>query len=217
MLRTSILVSRFAFGNSSSSSAAVNSKPHVVSRQLPHAHINTQLIYRSSLVIVRLTPRMQRWTCFNFLSFLALTDRAPAVPVSLQAIRLWRWHELPMNASCKWVELLQISSVHVQWINIGIVFFQILYFSLLHKILYNLILFRSDVLCKCPSSLTNLTWFFKTKKWKKRLAISLVREKISLGMTWNKCMILKRHRRSPEMVHFDKEMFSKLIHRLPRK
>jgi len=39
------------------------------------------------------------------------------VAVSLQPIKSWRWRAQPMNASCNWVDLLQISSVHVLCVN----------------------------------------------------------------------------------------------------
>ena len=39
------------------------------------------------------------------------TNWAPTVLVPLQPIKSWRWRARPMNASCNWVDLLQISSV----------------------------------------------------------------------------------------------------------
>ena len=43
----------------------------------------------------------------------AQTGWAPTDLVSLQPIKSWRWRAWPMNASCNWVDLLQVSSVHV--------------------------------------------------------------------------------------------------------
>ena len=49
------------------------------------------------------------WTAA--LEYTSWTRWAPTVLVSLQPVKSWRWCAWPMNASCKWVDLLQVSSV----------------------------------------------------------------------------------------------------------
>ena len=61
---------------------------------------------------LQLRTRVLQWQCSQH------TNWALTVLVSLQPIKSWRWCAWPMNASCNWVGLLQVSSVHFSAVHV---------------------------------------------------------------------------------------------------
>jgi len=77
------------------------------------------IVYSGPLSAGGSTPRplyqigkVKRW---QLGIYLFRTDWAPAVLFLPQPIQWWRWRAWPMNASCNWVDSLQVSSVCVLW------------------------------------------------------------------------------------------------------